>query len=880
MLSLFNVQSSVAATAYYQAADDYYSGDQSPSVWWGRGAEALGLVGSVAPETFARLLDGLLPTGAKLHHAAAGRRGGTDATFSAPKSVSLQALVGGDLRLTKAHQKAVDRALEYAETLAACRVTAAGRTTTALTNNLLVARFEHDLSRACDPQLHTHCVLVNATRRADGEWRALDNEAIYRQKMLIGALYRAELAREVQRLGYEVRLTHSDGRFELQRIHDLQVRAFSQRSAAIEAHLHMAGQDRDGAGAWDKKLAAVITREKKTAVDRCVLRQGWEALSCEHGISYTVPEMPNRAVPSLTDHGGVGDGHERANRDESRQAVMDDAVAHLGERQAVFSRAALVRQALERGVGTAIYDEMQALIDQSERTGLLIRSGERYTTRAALQTEAEILQMEMQGRERMEPIHGDNKANLRERLVGLTREQQNAALGILLGRHQVTGVQGRAGVGKTTLLTQVTVLAKAAGYEVRGLAPSASAARELASTGMSTQTISAFSAMKHNGLTPKTLLVIDEAGMASSRQMHQLLKAVIDAGCPAVLVGDTAQLAAVEAGKPFAQLQANGMATALVGEIQRQQNHQLKQAVELAVSGQVSLAVELLDKQVTQIAPAADRHQRIAADYSALSPNERSQTRVIAGTRLARSEINREIRNRLGLLSQATFTLLTRKDLTEVARRSTLSYQSGDVLQAEVNYPALGLKRGEFAQVVAPAGHRVLLQREDGARVAWQPATMTRMGVFTPEEQPLAVGDLVRVTANDRARGLINGDQGTVIALGTNGGAETDICVQLADGRQVWLDGTRPLQLDHGYCSTIYTAQGQTCDHVMIDADTNSLTANCASFYVAISRSRKTARIYTDDREMLPLAMSRELERESALEMVADLREMRTLAGP
>lgn len=874
MLSLSNVESGAAAATYYEAADDYYTNDRSPSAWWGRGAEALGLAGEVEPEIFARLLDGRLPTGEQLHHAAAGRRGGTDATFSAPKSVSLQALVGGDLRLLDAHTRAVDRALAYAQTLAACRVTEAGQTVTAPTGNLLVARFEHDLSRACDPQLHTHCVMVNATRRADGQWRALSNEALYRQKMFIGALYRAELAREVQELGYRVRLTHLDGRFELGHIEDRQVRAFSQRSAAIEAHLQKAGQDREEASAWDKKLAAVVTREKKTAVDRHVLRQEWETLSREHGVSYAVPEMPVRSVRVLVERDGVEMGLDGENIElAARDAIVADAVAHLSERQAVFDRVELMRQALERGVGTVTLDELQAMLERAEKTGVLIRSGERYTTPAAQQMEAEILAMEMQGRERLAPIHHTDKALLVERMAVLTQEQQSAALGVLLGRHQVLGVQGRAGVGKTTLLAQVTAMAKAAGYEVRGLAPSASAARELASTGMSTQTIAAF-ALDHAGLTPETLLVLDEAGMASSRQMHQILTAVVEAGSRVVLVGDTAQLAAVEAGKPFAQLQAHGMATALVGQIQRQQNPQLKQAVELAVSGQVTLAVELLDKQITQIVSAADRHQRIAADYVALSPDERAQTRVIAGTRRARSEINRAIRDRLGLPSQTAFMLLTRKDLTEVTRRSTLSYQVGDVVQAEIDYPSLGLTRGEFAHVVARPDHRVLLEREDGARVAWQPATTTRLGVFVPEVQPLAVGDLVRVTANDRARGLVNGELGKIVALGADGDPAAGVCLQLAEGQQVWLDGTRPLLLDHGYCSTVYAAQGQTCERVLIDADANSLTASRSSFYVSISRARQIARIYTDDREMLPLAMSRELDKASALELVAERDEM------
>lgn len=875
MLSLSNVGSGATAASYYDTADDYYTGDRSPSVWWGRSAELLGLAGPVEPELLAQLLEGRLPSGEQLHSAAAGRRGGTDATFSAPKSISLQALVGGDVRLVESHQRAVDRALAYAQLLAACRVTEAGKTVAETTGNLLVARFEHDLSRACDPQLHTHCVLINATQRADGQWRALNNEAIYRHKMLLGALYRAELAREVQQLGYEVRLTHVDGRFELAHISEQQVRAFSQRSAQIEEHLQLRGQVRDEASAWDKKLAAVITREKKSSVDRNVLSQEWKALSREHGISYAVPDMP---VQSLTVRSGVEVGFDGESIRLARDAIMAESVAHLSERHAVFGHMELMRQALERGVGAVTLDELQVMLEQAEQTGLLIRSGERYTTLAAQKQETEVLAMEVQGRGTKEPIYKGDRAALQKDLAGLTHEQQSAAQGVLLSRHQVLGIQGRAGVGKTTLLSKTAALVKACGYRVEGLAPSASAARELASTGMTTQTIAAFAARANKGLTPNTLLVLDEAGMASSAQMQLVLQAATDAGCRVVLLGDTAQLAAVEAGKPFAQLQANGMATALVGQIQRQQNPQLKQAVELAVSGQVALAVELLDKEITQIVQASERHQRIAADYVALSLHERARTRVIAGTRHARSEVNRAIRERLGMTSQVAFTLLTRKDLTKAARRSTLSYQVGDVVQAEIDYPSLGLKRGEFAHVVARPDHRVMLERADGVRVVWQPAVLTRLGVFVPEVQALALGDLVRVTANDRARGLVNGDLATIVGLGADGdltaapasNVVSSVRVQLADGRQVLLDGTKPLLLDYGYCSTVHSAQGQTCDRVLIDADVNSLTANRSTFYVAISRARQMAKIYTDDHEMLPLAMSREPEREAALELAAE----------
>lgn len=848
MLSLCNVANGESASHYYQAEDDYYTGDYSPSAWWGLGADSLGLTGPVDPTTFANLLDGRLPTGETLRHAAAGRRGGTDATFSAPKSVSLQALVGGDTRLLKAHQRAVDRALDYAETLAACRVSADGKTRSVRTGNLLVARFEHDLSRACDPQVHTHCVMVNATCRDDGQWRALDNESLYRHKMLLGALYRAELAREVQMLGYQVRTTHLDGRFELKHIDDIQVRAFSQRSVAIEAHLQGQGKERSEAGAWLKKLVAVITRDKKAAVDREILCEEWEKLSLKQGIDYRYPTGQGRPVV----------GHKTV------YAVLADTVAHLGERESVFNHADLLRTALERGVGIATLDELEAILDECCQSGLLIQCGERYTTAAAQQREAEILAIEIAGREARKPIYGGDRVELQERLRGLSEEQRNAVLGVLLTSHQVMGIQGRAGVGKTTLLSVATTIATAQGFTVKGLAPSASAARELASTGISAETIATFALREHKGLNDKTILILDEAGMASSKQMHGILMVAKEANCRVVLVGDTAQLGAVEAGKPFAQLQANGMATALVGKIQRQRNLELKKAVEMAVDGRVALAVEILDKDITQIISSVERFDRIAADYVALSPSEREQTRVIAGTRHARAEINRRIRDRLGLGEGEKFVLLTRKDLTDSERRSTLSYQEGDMVQAEIDYPSLGLNRGEFAQVAERLDHRISLERSDGTRVAWQPATMTRLSAFVPESRALAIGDLVRVTANDRGRDLVNGDLARVSALDVDQGLLT---LALADGRSVRLNRNTPLTLDYGYCSTVYAAQGQTCDRVMIEADAHSLTSGRNTFYVAISRARETAKIYTDDREMLPLAMGREMIKESALDL-------------
>lgn len=851
MLSLSNVGSCTTTANYYEETDDYYTGDHAPSEWWGIGAAGLDLEGIVDASAFAALLDGQLPSGETLPHTAAGRRGGTDATFSAPKSVSLQALAGGDQRIVRAHNLAVNRALAYAETLAGCRVTENGITRTEHTGNLIVARFNHDLSRACDPQLHTHCVMINATRRADGQWRAVNNEAIYRHKMLLGALYRAELARELQALGYTVRTTHLDGRFELGHINARQVKAFSQRSVAIEAYLKThQGLERSEASAWDKKLIAVRTRDRKTDVDRAVLRQEWEQLSTAEGINYYMPTPVRTAdLKSKVDV----------------STILDHALAHIGERKAVFSRTDILQTALERGVGVATLDEIEAALDEAIQAGRVVSDGERYTTPEAQQMEREILDIEARGRWALTPIYHGERANLMSRLTGLSDGQRDAALGVLLTANQVIGIQGRAGVGKTTLLKIAAEQASLCGYNVKGLAPSASAARELAGTGIAAETITAFMHRQTKKLNERTLLIVDEAGMASTRQMHAILSEAAVTGCRVVLVGDTAQLQSVEAGKPFAQLQASGMHTAAVNQIQRQKNPILKHAVELAVDGQTAMAVEVLDKHIMEIVNASERFERIATDYTTLSAAERAATRVIAGTRYARAEINRSIRAKLGLDGQGhEFVLLERKDQTAQQARSILSYEVGDLVMAETAYPSLGLKRGETAVVAERLGHCIMLERRDGVHIPWKPALATKLTGYVPVKRSLAIGELVRVTANDRPHGLVNGDLARVSDIATDGQALT---LRFDDGRTVLLNGRRPLALDHGYCSTVHASQGQTCDRVLIEADAHSLTASANTFYVAISRARSQAQIYTDDRELLPIAMSRELTTEVALDV-------------
>lgn len=184
--------------AHYYDRDDYYTREATPSRWYGAGAAALGLAGAVRAADFRPLVHGRLPDGTTLHRGGSGgRRAGTDVEFSAPKSFSIQALVVGDTRLLAVHQRAVAVAREHLETLMATRVTQRHRTTVVTTGKAVIAQFEHTTSRAGDPNLHSHVVVLNCTQRADGQWRSLENTAIFQSQRLLYGIYLAELAHGV-----------------------------------------------------------------------------------------------------------------------------------------------------------------------------------------------------------------------------------------------------------------------------------------------------------------------------------------------------------------------------------------------------------------------------------------------------------------------------------------------------------------------------------------------------------------------------------------------------------------------------------------------------------------------------------------------------------
>lgn len=867
MLTLAKVVSAESAASYYEGNDDYYAeGGRAPSAWWGAGADALGLHGEVDSGDFRALLEGRLPDGQEMHRGGEGRTAGLDLTFSAPKSLSMQALIGGSTELLETHQQAVSRALQYVQAdLAAYRSTQDGETVSLGSQSVVAARFDHDLSRELDPQVHTHCVLLNMTQRPDGEWRALDAHTLYQQQKLLGILYRSELAKRVQELGYGIRRTHQDGRFELAHITREQVEAFSTRSRAIDAALAAKGKSRATASAEMREIAGLSTRRAKDSnVRREDLRKAWNEKAAALGVNWK-PDLQFVAP------------REDVEVEVRTREAVDFAVAHLTERSAIVSRLAIAQEALAHGTGSLGLDEVQADIDRRLANGELLASadGQRLTTPGAQAMEKAMLDIERRGKDALataiwEPQQGrlfdapDTCSKLAPTFgAHLTAGQRLAAELVLSTRNRVVGVQGLAGTGKTAMLRTVS---ENLGDEFKaiGLAPSAAAARELATAGFEAMTIAGFLASGRR-LDEQTMVVVDEAGMVNLRDMHALLSAVEEAGARAVLVGDTGQLKAVEAGAPFRQLQEQGMAVVRMADILRQQNEKLRAAVVDAAEGKVEASLKKLSATVAEVPYANERYERIARDYASRLPEERLQTLAVAGTNRARQAINERVRQRLGLAGTGVaITVLEGRDLTRAQVQSSLSYAPGDIVEALRHYESIGLRRGDTAEVVETAPGSITLRREDGPTVQWRPTAMPHVAVHRAEQREVAVGDRIRFTANDYRLGVVNGQTGFVESIDP---AARELKVKLDSERTLTLDLNQPLRVDHAYCTTVHAAQGQTCDRVLMDADVSGAMANQSLYYVAISRARQGVTLYTDDRELLPRAMSRLDIKQAALDL-------------
>jgi conjugative relaxase domain, TrwC/TraI family len=893
MLTISKPLSSGQAQSYHKLeftseTQNYYKqGNAVRGEWQGQLAVRLGVSGEVSPLEFSRLAEGKNPATDEqmVRHRAAmeyknadgtttksvEHRAGWDATFSAPKSVSLTALVGGDDRVREAHRAAVTTALDELERYTQARL--GSNHPAENTGKFIAAKFEHDTARPVDgyaaPQLHTHAVIFNVTERADGTTRAVQPQGLFDSQNFATAVYQAELTHRLTSLGYEIEPGRS-GAPEIKGYSQEYLDASSPRSRQIREQLEKTGYS----GPEAAQIAAHSTRDRKQPLTAEEVLSGHREMAASFG------EQPQQVIAAAR----VRANEQQAERTTSAKEAVTFARDKIFEREAVADERMILRDALRRGMGETTYRDIRAEFDQRRETGdfSFVRgtkhsSGRSFTTPETIAAERANIRYVLEGRNAVDPVMSAELARDHASTKTFFNDSQRRVIEqVLNSADRIHGLQGLAGSGKTSSLQSIREGAESAGYKVEGFAPTSKAAGQLREAGIEATTLQSFLARgqysSRSDPPTRHFYMLDESSLASTKQMRSFLGR-LGPDDRVLVIGDTRQHQGVDAGRPFQQMQEAGMQTSKLDKIMRQKDPELLKAVQHLASGETVQGIALLAEQgrVTEIPNGRDRIAAIAKDYAAQPKN----TIIVSPDNRSRQQINEAVRlelRRNGAIAddgEVFRTLSYRSDMTGADRKWAARYEPGNVLQYTTGSKSAGIERDGFATVRSVDTRKNLLtvDLENGSSVTYDPRRLQGVHVFREVEREFAIGEKIQVTAPNKDLGVANRDLGTITAIRDG---QVSLRIDGNEERSVTFDPREFRQFDHGYAVTSHSSQGLTSGRVLVHIDTDSVRGliNDRLAYVAISRASEEARIYTNDAETLGEKLATDITKTSALEVL------------
>ncbi|MGA9041353.1 MAG: MobF family relaxase [Terriglobales bacterium] len=853
--------------------------------WQGRLAGQFGLAGAVSAEDFAKLGQGQHPqTGEQLvrqrasyeYQDAEGKtiktmehRAGWDATFSAPKSVSLTALVGGDERVREAHRESVRVALDQLEHYTQARI--GGNHPAETTGKFIAAKFEHDTARPVDgyvaPQLHTHAVIFNITERDTSQPRAIQPQSLFASQQFATAIYQSELTYKLRELGYEITAGRS-GAPEIKGYTQEYLDASSPRSQQIREYLERTGRS----GREAAEIAAHSTRDRKEIHSPAEVMAAHRKLAADFGHQ---ADAVVRAARERSQH------QEKPvnSLDRVRESLTFSRDKNF-EREAVVDERALIRDGLRRGMGEITHGQVRANLSARLASGefrIVDRPqgvpGRQFTTAKTIAAEHEIIRRMREGQNHAVPVLSRPDAiALADQHWHLKHAQKSVIEDVLSSPDRIQGIQGFAGSGKTTALTAIRTSVETQGYQVEGLAPTSRASRQLNEAGVRAGTLQGFLARTADpdAAGQKRFYFVDESSLASTNQMREFL-ARIGANDRVLLIGDIRQHQGVEAGRPFEQLQDAGMRTAKLDEIVRQQDPALKSTVEMLATGQVSAALDALQQQgrVKEIPDREDRVRTIAKSYIESPEN----TLIVSPDNASRRELNVAVRQELkangtlALEDHKFGVLVQRQDMTGAERSWASHYEIDDVARYARGSKAVGIEAAAYASVVAidSAANLLTVEKPNRELVTYDPRRLTGVSVYREIEREFSVGDRIQFTAPDKSLGVANRDLATIESIHPDG----RLAARLEDGHQMEFNAGKHRHFDHGYAVTSHSSQGLTAQRVLVHADSkvHPDLLNSRFAYVSISRASHEATLFTDDIAKLRPQLGADVSKTSALEI-------------
>ena len=826
--SVFALRAGAEAATYYTndatmegaaaARDEYYALDGA-GTWWTTASSLVRHDAHIDKRSFSDLCAGIDPkTGRPLVRAAGpGHRAGWDCTLSAPKTFSILWMSGTPeqrRQLEAIQADAVDQALKFVvdEGLVSVRLGAGGLRKEAPTD-VIVGRFAHYTTRDGDPQLHTHCVLLNSALSRDGRYRTLEPSDLYGWQLGLGSVFRVALAeRIVADLGLRLRPA-GQGQFEIAGVPQDMIDHLSKRSAALVERL---GGDRTGSSAARKEVAALATRGAKADVPTGpALEARWRDDLVGFDLdpwaaARDAAQHPEAPLEVERDRGLDVDPLELVGETPVRRAATT-----LFRHETVVERKAVLEHGFDaaalQGIGIANVRAELAALERDDALLRLTPAGRdtRWTTPSLAKVEAALLRAA--DRPAVPSRFDPEAVQAAFAAAPQLSAEQRAAVEHVAASGGVVVVEAGAGPGKTTTARAIVDAAHRSGLKVLGLAPSWVAADELsASTGIPTQAIAKWRHDLAQGqaapLDADTLVIVDEAGMVGTRDMEAVLTAAAEAGARVMLTGDRRQLAAVAGASPLRSVVDLLRRHGTLGEVRRQTEPWQRAASVLMARGEVEDGLR-----------AYGRHGRIA---------------LVAGTRQAQERV------------------------IELWTEARARHGDGEVI--------IATRENRDAAALNAAARHVL--RKEGKLTGADTEVKVRDRDGNASRLPLAVGEQLRFGEGLTQHGIRNGTRGTVTAIGPDKHGELRLAVRLEDGRTVedaflaFVPGgarrrrqvarTLP-RIAHAYAGTVYAAQGRTVAETVLYVGS---ATDAREVYVGLTRHRQDATMVVE-RERLEAAV-------------------------
>jgi len=849
--------------------NDYYAeSERVVGTWHGLGARMLGLAGSVDHSDFEALRQGLHPSNGKFirqrHSADRISDDGTtkshgrtlyDFTFSAPKSISIMAILGDDPRLIKAHQNAVAEALIELESHSATRVRKADANHDRTTANIVLAVYHHDASRELDPQIHTHAVAANLTfDDVETCWKALQTMGIYDRRAYLTEVYRNVLAREVKKLGYRIE-NHSDSKgndngFEISGITQDLIKKFSQRSEQRDKAISKFITEK-GRPPTDNEIAVLV---RETRPDKLT------EISTEQVRRSQLNRLEPDEINLIMELKSQSLSNTELPRTHSPYQSLCAAKNHIFERLSVADDYKVLTEALRHGRGEIDHAELKTMLSVQEQSGAILRCGTQITTKESLKRELGMIECVNRGIGTVTAIDEQNRFIPNE---GLNPEQRNVIDFALNSRDQVINISGAAGTGKTATLKELRRGILESGHEIQAIAPTRSAVEELQKVGFKEAMTIERLLQEPSIQRTNCVLIIDEAGMISNRQMSDLLKYSESHSCRIIFSGDVKQIQSVEAGDALSILQKESrLKTVSLTQELRQTSEQYRQAVHELRSNPTK-GFEKLDRMgvILEVAEK-DRAEIVARTFSDFSDKKLSSIVVCA----THDEINRvtaAIRKDLHVTGKIGADHELSRDVplnwTNAHRADVSRLQPGLILT--FHRSVKGIQKNESVEVISVGKGRAIVQSERGETRFITSKQSKCFDVYERQPIGIAIGDKLLLTANRRTKEF-KSTNGEIVIVSD---IDSQNRIHLQDGRILPKDYR---QFSHGYAVTAHRSQGKTVDAVIISAD----GMRKELFYVAVSRGRKNLAVITSDRDVLRATIGCSMARQSAIELSRKLR--------